>query len=54
MVAVCPPEVENLDDMLDSHEFLLPAFAEGVVAFGVPPFRVDVFSVEVLLEKLGR
>lgn len=54
MVAACPAEPENLDDILDSHEFLLPAFAGGVVAFCVPPFIVDVFSVEALLEKLGR
>lgn len=40
--------------MLDSHEFRLPVFVGGVSAFCVVPFNVEVFSVEALLEKLGR
>ena len=54
MVAFCPAEFENLEDMLDSHEFLLGVFVGGVSAFCAPPFSVEVFSVEVVLEKLGR
>ncbi len=40
--------------MLDSHEFLLDVFGDGEPDFGMLPFSVIVFSVEVLLEKLGR
>lgn len=54
-MAFCPAEVENLDDMLVSHEFRLPGFADGGVnAFCVPPFTDGIFSVvEELLVKLG-
>ncbi len=40
--------------MLDNHEFLLDVFGDGVPDFGKLPFSVIVFSVELLLEKLGR
>jgi len=40
--------------MLDNHEFLLDVFGEGDPDFGKLPFNVIVFSVELLLEKLGR
>lgn len=48
----CPGEEENLLDMLDSHEFRLE-FGDGDPDFGTLPFKVAVFSVEVLLEKPG-
>lgn len=53
VVPVCVPgEEENLDDMLDSHEFrreVVPG--DGDFA---PPFCVTVLSVELLLENPGR
>lgn len=49
---VCPGEEENLEDMLDNHEFRLE-FGDGDPDLGMLPFKVAVFSVEVLLEKPG-
>jgi hypothetical protein len=46
--------VENLEDILDSHDPLLPLFVGGVAVFWPFPFKVAVFSVEAVLEKLGR
>jgi hypothetical protein len=40
--------------MLDNHEFLRDVFGDGDPDFGRLPFKVIVFSVELLLEKLGR
>lgn len=40
--------------MLDSHEFLRDVVGDGVPDFGRLPFNVIVFSVELLLAKLGR
>jgi len=40
--------------MLDNHEFLLVVLGDGDPDFGKLPFSVIVFSVELLLEKLGR
>ncbi len=49
-----PGDDENLEEMLDNHEFLLVVFGDGDTDFGRLPFSVIVFSVELLLEKLGR
>jgi hypothetical protein len=43
-----------LEEMLDSHEFLRDVPGDGDPDFGRLPFNVIVFSVELLLEKLGR
>ena len=51
-VVVCPGEEENLEDMLDNHEFRR-VFGDGDPDFGTLAFKVAVFSVEVLLEKPG-
>jgi hypothetical protein len=49
---VCAPgEDENLEDMLDNHEFRLDGPGDGALG---PPFIVCVFSVELLLENDGR
>ncbi len=49
-----PGEDENLDEILDNHEFRRPAFGDGDGGFGMLPFNIAVFSVEMLLEKPGR
>lgn len=46
-----PGDDENLEDMLDNHEFLLAGLGDGVLD---PPFIVCAFSVELLLENVGR
>jgi len=53
--AVWPGEEENLEDMLDSHEFRLE-FGDGDTDLGMLPFNVVDFSIELLefvLEKPG-
>ena len=53
--ATCVPgEEENLDEILDSQEFLRVVPGEGEAAFGEVPFNVEVLSVEVVLAKPGR
>lgn len=55
MFPLCAPgEDENLEEMLDNHEFRRPVFGDGDGDFGMLPFNVAVFSGEVLLEKPGR
>lgn len=49
-----PGDDENLEEMLDSHEFLRDVVGDGVPDFGRLPFNVIVFSDELLLAKLGR
>ena len=52
---MCPGEEENLDDMLDNHEFLL-ALGDGEPDLGMLPFEIVVFSIElfeVVLENPG-
>ena len=51
---LAPGEEENLDEKLDNHEFRLDVDGDGDPDFGALPFRVAVFSVDVLLEKPGR
>jgi hypothetical protein len=49
--ALCAPgEEENLEDMLDSHEFRRVPFGDGEPVFGRLPFNVTVLSDEPLLE----
>jgi hypothetical protein len=49
-----PGEEENLEDMLESHEFRRDVFGDVETFFGTTaPFSVTVFSVELDLEKLG-
>ena len=43
-----------MEDMLDSHEFLLDVFGDGDPVFGILPFNVIVFSADALLKKPGR
>lgn len=50
---LCVGDEENLEDMLDSHEFRL-VLGDGEPDLGMLPFNVWVLSVEALLEKPGR
>jgi hypothetical protein len=43
-----------LEEMVDNHEFLLGVLGDGDPDLDKLPFNVIVFSVELLLEKLGR
>lgn len=52
--ALCAPgEEENLEDMLDNHEFRRE-LGEGEPVFGEFPFADGGLSVEALLEYVGR
>ena len=46
-VLLCPGEEENLDDMLESHEFRRE-LGDGDPDFGMLPFGMAVLSIEVL------
>ena len=50
---LCAPG-ENLEEMLESHEFRRDVFGDVERFFGRLPFSVTVFSDELLLVKLGR
>ncbi len=45
-----PGEEENLEDMLDSHEFRRVTFGDGEPAFGRLPLSVTVLSDEPVLK----
>lgn len=51
LLGVCCEE-ENLEEMLDSHEFRLE-LGDGDPDLGMLPFKVAIFSVDVLLENPG-
>jgi hypothetical protein len=54
LCALCTPgDEENLEDMLDNHEFRRE-LGEGEAAFGEVPFTLSGLSVEALLEYVGR